>query len=96
VSSGTADRTSHDGDAATGEPSPVDAALSAMHERAATIRDREVERALSAVDATEREQAVIEALADRLVQELLAAPERSLREADDEEVVETALWLFGE
>jgi len=81
------------------------AALAAVRERGAEIRDHEVETALTKLDArgdcSAAEREAVERLADRLVARLLSSPERSLRAAADDgehdlETVETALALFGE
>lgn len=86
------------GDAAT-DPA-VEAAVDSIRDRGETVRDRQVERALSELDGdlSERERAVIEALGDRLVERLLAVPEAQLRRAareGDGEQFQRALALFG-
>ncbi|GGL42284.1 hypothetical protein GCM10009037_27280 [Halarchaeum grantii] len=67
-------------------------------ERAAAIRDAQLERArsrLEARDALTAERArVLDELADRLVEELLEAPERAVREADDPADAERVRALF--
>lgn len=84
------------GDAAT--PS-ADAAIERIRERGETVRDRQVERALSELDdLSPAERAVIERLGDRLVDRLLAVPEEQLERAageGDEESFEAALSLFS-
>ena len=91
------------GNAETG-PGPGrcgDAAVERVRDRAAAIRDRELETALAKLDArgdlSPAEREAVARLADRLVDGLLAAPERRLRAAadrDDAETVEAALELF--
>ncbi|WP_135363804.1 glutamyl-tRNA reductase [Halosimplex halophilum] len=105
---GTAERPD-DPDTGTTEPDAEtpdpDAARARIRERAGEVRDREVETALTKLDArselSERDREAVERLADRLVARLLAAPERGLRAAaerddHDPETVATALSLFGE
>lgn len=94
------DRSASDGDSRRDEQRDptVEAAVERIRERGETVRDRQVERALSTLDLAERERAVIEALGDRLVERLLAVPEEQLRSAareDDENEFERALELFG-
>jgi len=79
----------------------ADEAIAAMYESAERIKEREVETALSRlgddkVSAEQRE--VVEAMADSLVNQLLAPPTKSLREAaaeDDWSTIHTALQLFN-
>jgi len=80
----------------------VDESVERISERGQEVRDREVERALTRLDAqgdlSPADREAVERLADRLLGRLLAVPERSLRVAadeGDEETVETALELFG-
>jgi len=82
--------------------STEEAAVTRIRDRASAIRDGEVETALAKLDAngdlSDAERETVERLADRLVENLLAVPESSLRAAaadDDVETVETALELFG-
>jgi glutamyl-tRNA reductase len=76
----------------------ADEVIAAMYESADRIKEREVERALTELEngnAGQRE--VVEAMADSLVNQLLAPPTRSLREAaaeDDWSTINTALQLF--
>ncbi|QLG51189.1 glutamyl-tRNA reductase [Natrinema halophilum] len=78
----------------------ADEAIAAMYESAERIKDREVETALSRLDgdgASEAQREVVEAMADSLVNKLLAPPTKSLREAaaeDDWSTIHTALQLF--
>ena len=78
-----------------------DEVIAAMYESANRIKARELETALSrledrdAIDSADEE--VVAAMADALVNQLLAAPTESLREAaveDDWETIHTALRLF--
>jgi glutamyl-tRNA reductase len=79
----------------------ADDVIAAMYESADAAKRREVRRALHRLEshgeltATQRE--TVEDLADALVNQLLAAPTRSLRDAaaeDDWETIDTALRLF--
>ena len=79
----------------------ADDAISAMYAGAERVKAREVERAVTKLDAqgglTEDQRETVEAMADSLVGQLLAAPTRSLRDAageDDWETIRTALRLF--
>jgi glutamyl-tRNA reductase len=89
----------------------VDEAVERIREPATDVRDSELETALAKLESRgelpERDREAVAALADRLVDRLLAVPESSLREAadaeasaetgsaGDERTVETALELFG-
>ncbi|WP_137289202.1 glutamyl-tRNA reductase [Natronorubrum halophilum] len=78
----------------------ADEVIAAMYESANRMKERELETALSQLDgeqfsADQRE--VVEAMADALVNQLLAPPTKSLREAaaeDDWSTINTALQLF--
>lgn len=79
----------------------ADDVIAAMYESADVAKRREVRTALERLDAhgelTEGQRETIEDLADALVNQLLAAPTRSLRDAaaeDDWETIDTALRLF--
>ena len=79
----------------------ADDAISAMYAGADRVKAREVDRAVSRLEAhgevSDVERETIEDLADSLVGQLLAAPTRSLRDAageDDWETIRTALKLF--
>lgn len=79
----------------------ADDAISAMYASADRVKAREVDRAISRLEAheevTDEQRATVEDLADALVGQLLAAPTRSLRDAageDDWETIRTALQLF--
>ncbi|MFC6989596.1 glutamyl-tRNA reductase [Haloplanus sp. GCM10025708] len=79
----------------------ADDAISAMYESAELVKERELATALSKLDAqgslTDDQRETVEALADALVGQLLAAPTKSLREAaaeDDWTTIQTALRLF--
>ncbi|PCR92370.1 glutamyl-tRNA reductase [Natrinema ejinorense] len=78
----------------------ADEAIAAMYESAERIKDREVETALSHLEGevTDDQREVVEAMADALVNQLLAPPTKSLREAaaeDDWSTIHTALQLFN-
>ena len=79
----------------------VDRAIAAVRTRGETVRADQLDRALSELDAerlTDDQREAIERLSDRLVDQLLAVPERRLRRlaADgDDAAVERALALFG-
>jgi glutamyl-tRNA reductase len=79
----------------------ADAAISGMYEGAERMKARELEEALTKLEAqgelTEDQRETVEALADSLVSQLLAPPTRSLREAaaqDDWTTIRTAMNLF--
>lgn len=75
----------------------ADKVISAMYESAERVKDREVETAIETADFDEDQREVIDAMADAIVNQLLAAPTRSLRDAaeeDDWSTINTALQLF--
>ncbi len=76
----------------------ADEAIAAMYEAAERIKEREVETALSHMEEpSDQHREVLESMADSLVNQLLAAPTKSLREAaaeDDWSTIHTALQLF--
>lgn len=79
----------------------ADDVIAAMYESADAAKRREVRTALDRLesdgDLTEEQRETVEDLADALVNQLLAAPTRSLRDAaaeDDWETIDTALRLF--
>ncbi|QLK27458.1 glutamyl-tRNA reductase [Natrinema zhouii] len=77
----------------------ADEAIAAMYESAERIKEREVETALSRLEdeVSDEQREVVEAMADSLVNQLLAPPTKSLREAaaeDDWSTIHTALQLF--
>ena len=78
----------------------ADEAIGAMYAGAERMKKRELERAVSQLETdglTDDQRAVVESFADALVNQLLAAPTRSLRdaaEADDWSTINTALQLF--
>jgi len=79
----------------------ADEVIAAMYESADRVKSREIETAVSKLEAegdvSDRQREVIESLADALVGQLLAAPTKSLRDAaadDDWTTVHTALQLF--
>lgn len=79
----------------------ADEVIAAMYEGADEIKRRELSRALSQLEAdgelTDGQRQAVEAMADALVNKLLAAPTKSLRDAaaeDDWTTIHTALQLF--
>ncbi|WP_339102330.1 glutamyl-tRNA reductase [Haloterrigena salinisoli] len=78
----------------------ADEVIAAMYESAERMKERELETALSRLDGeefSEQQREVVEAMADALVNQLLAPPTKSLREAaaeDDWSTINTALQLF--
>ncbi|WP_418286140.1 glutamyl-tRNA reductase [Halorubrum sp. DTA46] len=79
----------------------ADDAISAMYAGADRVKAREVDRAVSRLEAqgglSDEQRETVEDLADALIGQLLAAPTRSLRDAageDDWETIRTALTLF--
>jgi len=75
----------------------ADRVISAMYESAERVKAQEVETALEKGDFDESQREVVEAMADAVVNQLLAAPTRSLRDAaeeDDWSTINTALQLF--
>ncbi|MFB6171032.1 MAG: glutamyl-tRNA reductase [Haloarculaceae archaeon] len=78
----------------------ADQVIATMYEGAERVKETEIRKAtsqLAAADSPDEREAVLEALADALVGQLLAAPTQSLREAaenDDWETIHTALKLF--
>ncbi|THE64570.1 glutamyl-tRNA reductase [Salinadaptatus halalkaliphilus] len=79
----------------------ADEAIAAMYESAERMKARELEQALSRLEAegiTDEQREVVESMADALVNQLLAPPTKSLREAaaeDDWSTINTALQLFN-
>ena len=81
--------------------SRADDAISGMYEGAERMKSRELERALTKLEAqgdlTDDQRETIEAMADSLVSQLLAPPTKSLRAAaaeDDWSTIRTAMELF--
>lgn len=79
----------------------ADDVIAAMYESAEAAKRRELRTALDRMsangDLTDEQRETVEDLADALVNQLLAAPTRSLRDAaaeDDWETIDTALRLF--
>ncbi len=79
----------------------ADEAISTMYEAAERIKAREIETAVSQLEAggdlTDEQREAVESMADALVGQLLAAPTKSLREAaaeDDWATIRTAMELF--
>lgn len=80
----------------------ADEAIARMYESADRLKGREVETALTKLDArgglTEDQREVVQSMADALVSHLLAPPTKSLRQAaadDDWTTINTALQLFN-
>ncbi|MFB6163428.1 MAG: glutamyl-tRNA reductase [Halococcoides sp.] len=79
------------------ERRPADAAISAMYESGERIKAAQVERASRRIDADASERAVLEDMADAIVNRLLATPTEALRDAaenGDVDTLETALDVF--
>ena len=76
----------------------ADQVISAMYESAERVKARELETAFEKLDGFDGGQReVVEAMADALVNQLLAAPTKSLRDAaeqDDWSTINAALQLF--
>jgi glutamyl-tRNA reductase len=75
----------------------ADRVISAMYEGAERIKAEELDTALRKLNLDADEAAVVEAMADAIVSQLLAAPTDSLRdaaEADDWSTIHTAIQLF--
>jgi glutamyl-tRNA reductase len=75
----------------------ADRVISAMYESAERIKAQEVETAVEKLDLDAEGEAVVDAMADAIVSQLLAAPTSSLRDAaaeDDWTTIHTALQLF--
>jgi glutamyl-tRNA reductase len=79
----------------------ADEAISAMYEAAEQVKQREVDTALSKLEAqgglTDDQRETVVALADALVGQMLSAPTKSLRDAaaeDDWSTIQTAMTLF--
>ncbi len=79
----------------------ADEVIAGMYAGAEQVKKRELETALSRLDAEgmdEDQQAIVESMADALVSQLLAPPTKSLRDAaanDDWTTINTALQLFN-
>jgi glutamyl-tRNA reductase len=81
----------------------ADEVIARMYESADRLKNREVSTAVSRLEAadgdlSEAEREVVESMADALVNQLLAAPTKSLRDAaaeDDWSTIATALELFN-
>jgi len=81
--------------------SRADKAIRGMYEGAERMKSRELDRALTKLEAqgdlNESQRETVEAMADSLVSQLLAPPTQSLREAagkDDWTTIQTAMELF--
>jgi len=77
----------------------VDRTTARIRQQAETVRREELQTALDRLEATgdltDDQRAAVEALSVRLVDRLLAVPERRLDAADDAETLETAIALFA-
>lgn len=85
------------------ESKTADEVVEHIEQRARTVRENHVERAVRRVDdvgeITPRRRAVIAALADRLTSRLVARPKEGVRtaaRADDERALAVAYELFSE
>jgi glutamyl-tRNA reductase len=75
----------------------ADRVISAMYESAERVKAAELNTAMTEADFDEDQREVLEAMADSIVSQLLAAPTKSLRDAaeeDDWSTIHTALELF--
>lgn len=76
---------------------PGEAASDALRERAADVREAEVEMALATLsartDLTDAEEAALREMADRIVDGVMAEPDAALARADDD-VVRCVVDLF--
>ena len=75
----------------------ADRVISAMYESAERVKAAELNTAMAEADFDEDQREVVEAMADSIVSQLLAAPTKSLRDAaeeDDWDTIQTALELF--
>lgn len=75
----------------------ADTVISSMYESAERIKADELETAFAHAEFDEEQRAVVESMADAIVNQLLAAPTNSLRDAaedDDWSTIHTALQLF--
>ena len=75
----------------------ADDVISAMYESAERVKAQELDTALERGDFDAEEREVVEAMADSIVNQLLSAPTKSLRDAaeeDDWSTINTALQLF--
>jgi glutamyl-tRNA reductase len=75
----------------------ADKVISAMYESAERVKAQELETAVGKADLNDDQRKVVEAMADAIVNQLLSAPTKSLRDAaeeDDWSTINTALQLF--
>jgi glutamyl-tRNA reductase len=75
----------------------ADDVISAMYESAERVKAQELDTALDRGDFDREQREVLEAMADAIVNQLLSAPTKSLRDAaaeDDWSTINTALQLF--
>jgi glutamyl-tRNA reductase len=79
----------------------ADQIIAAMYEGAERVKSREVGKAVSAMETdglSDEQEAAVESMADALVNQLLSAPTKSIREAaekGDWTTINSALELFG-
>lgn len=73
--------------------------IAKIRQQAESIRRKELQRALQRLNAegelTDEQQAAVEALTERLVDQLLAVPRQRLNAVADEEEAETVIELFA-
>ncbi len=75
----------------------ADQVISAMYESAERVKAKELKQAFQSAEFDDEQQAVVAAMADALVSQLLSTPTNSLRDAaedDDWTTIHTALQLF--
>lgn len=75
----------------------ADRVISAMYESAERVKAAELNAAMAEAEFDDGQRDILEAMADAIVSQLLAAPTKSLRDAaeeDDWETIQTALELF--
>ena len=75
----------------------ADTVISAMYESAERVKASELDTAFAKADFDDDQREVVESMADAVVNQLLAAPTKSLRDAaeeDDWSTINTALQLF--
>ncbi|MFB6083307.1 MAG: hypothetical protein ABEJ94_03570 [Halorientalis sp.] len=84
-------------------PPDVERAIERIDDRAAAVRERQIERALARLDGADPEtRAAVRRVADRLTERLVATPKDALRtaaassERDGDDAVRVTLELFGD
>jgi glutamyl-tRNA reductase len=92
--------------AGEGRVPDVERAIDRIDERAAAVRERQVERALAELDGPDgtdpETRAAVRRVADRLTERLVATPKEALRTAaaspdrEGEDAIRVALALFGD